>query len=385
MVRVVRVRRRRRWWQSEWREEVEVRRVAVAGLGLLGLLWTVWAVAVRGADNAVPRRRALAPRAPDAACAAVDVVFTWVNGSAPAHRAQLAQHGYAWDGGYRDYGTLRYALRSVERHMPWARHVVLVTNGETPAWLNASAPRLRLVAHADIFERAADLPTFNSNAIEANLHRIPGLSDCLLYLNDDMFLGADVRRDTFFDARGRPRVDVAPALVAPARAAARVSTWHSSVAHSNALLQQHYYRARDSRGRRAAAVPHRYPSHTCYAMRRDVLRAVQQHWPAESRRTSAHRFRADDDLAVPFLQMNVALEEFGATVAHRPHRLAYGTWSPDARANDATWQRLWAAPRLCMCLNDRLDASPASQREIARLNSLFQQRFPVPSSFELSE
>ena len=82
--------------------------------------------------------------------------------------------------------------------------------------------------------------------------------------------------------------------------------------------------------------------------------------------------------------MNVALEEFGATVAHRPHRLAYGTWGPDARANTATWRRLWAAPRLCMCLNDRLDDSPASAREIARLNSLFQEKFPTPSSFELS-
>ena len=193
----------------------------VQGVVLLGLLWTVWVVAVRGADNGVPLRReeatATAVAAPTKACTAVDVVFTWVNGSAPAHRAQLAAHGYAWDGGYRDYGTLRYALRSVERHMPWARHVVLVTNGETPAWLNASAPRLRVVPHAAFFaDPAADLPTFNSNAIEANLHRIPGLAPCLLYLNDDMFLGADVRPDTFFDARGRPRVDVSPALVAPA-------------------------------------------------------------------------------------------------------------------------------------------------------------------------
>ena len=368
------------------RKKGESGQIALVGIFLLGTLWTVWVVAVRGADNGVPvRRGARGAAAPTEACAAVDVVLTWVNGSAPAHRAALAARRYAWAGGYRDYGTLRYALRSVERHMPWARRVVLVTNGQVPAWLNASAPRLRVVAHADFFERPGeDLPTFNSNAIEASLHRVPGLAPCLLYLNDDMWLGADVRADTFFDARGRPRVDVSPRLIAPADAAARVSTWHSSVRHSNALLQRHYYAGADSRGRRAGAVPHRYPSHTCYAMRRDALRAVQQHWPAETRRTAAHRVRADDDLAVPFLQMNVALEEFGATVAHRPHRLAYGTWGPDARANTATWRRLWAAPRLCMCLNDRLDDSPASAREIARLNSLFQEKFPTPSSFELS-
>ena len=33
------------------------------------------------------------------------------------------------------------------------------------------------------------LPTFSSPAIEANLHRIPGLSEHFLYFNDDVFLG----------------------------------------------------------------------------------------------------------------------------------------------------------------------------------------------------
>jgi hypothetical protein len=33
------------------------------------------------------------------------------------------------------------------------------------------------------------LPTFSSPAIEANLHRIAGLSEHFLYFNDDVFLG----------------------------------------------------------------------------------------------------------------------------------------------------------------------------------------------------
>ena len=37
-----------------------------------------------------------------------------------------------------------------------------------------------------------NLPTFSSNAIEANLHRIPTLSRRFLYLNDDTFLAAPV-------------------------------------------------------------------------------------------------------------------------------------------------------------------------------------------------
>ena len=72
------------------RKKGESGQIALVGVFLLGTLWTVWVVAVRGADNGVPVRRvARGAAAPTEACAAVDVVLTWVNGSAPAHRAAL--------------------------------------------------------------------------------------------------------------------------------------------------------------------------------------------------------------------------------------------------------------------------------------------------------
>ena len=49
-----------------------------------------------------------------------------------------------------------------------------------------------MVPHSEIFrpdlKRKGALPTFNSCAIESQLHRIPGLAECYLYLNDDFFL-----------------------------------------------------------------------------------------------------------------------------------------------------------------------------------------------------
>lgn len=129
-------------------------------------------------------------------CTAVDVVYTWVNGTDPEHKALLKKYGKSWDGGYREYGVLKYSIRTVEKYMPWARNIVIVTNGQVPTWANTSSPRLRIVTHKEIFPNAeADLPTFNSNAIEAHLHNIPGLAPCYLYLNDDMFLGAPIPKD----------------------------------------------------------------------------------------------------------------------------------------------------------------------------------------------
>lgn len=130
-------------------------------------------------------------------CTEVDVVYTWVNGSDPVHKETLKKYGGGgWDGGYRDYGVIRYSIRSVEKFMPWVRNIVIVTNGQVPGWANTSSLKLRIVTHDQIFMNKDNLPTFNSNAIEANLHNIPGLAPCFLYLNDDMFVGMPIDKST---------------------------------------------------------------------------------------------------------------------------------------------------------------------------------------------
>lgn len=50
----------------------------------------------------------------------------------------------------------------------------------------------------EIFLNASHLPTFSSPAIESHIHRIPGLSDKFLYLNDDVMFGAQVWPDDFY-------------------------------------------------------------------------------------------------------------------------------------------------------------------------------------------
>lgn len=57
--------------------------------------------------------------------------------------------------------------------------------------------RLKIVTHEEIFDDHSHLPTFSSAAIEANLHKIKGLSDKFLYLNDDIFLGQPVWPNDF--------------------------------------------------------------------------------------------------------------------------------------------------------------------------------------------
>ncbi|XP_045104372.1 N-acetylglucosamine-1-phosphotransferase subunits alpha/beta-like [Portunus trituberculatus] len=99
---------------------------------------------------------------------------------------------------FEDNEELRYSLRSLEQHAPWVRRIFLVTNGQIPHWLNLDNPRLTIVTHQDIFPNASHLPTFSSPAIESHIHRIPGLSDHFLYLNDDVMLMQEVWPEDFF-------------------------------------------------------------------------------------------------------------------------------------------------------------------------------------------
>lgn len=117
---------------------------------------------------------------------------------------------------FRDVNELKFAMRSLRTHMPWTRRIFLVTSGEAPTWLNTSHPLVTLVRHDELFTNPQiSAPSFSSNAIEAVLHRIPGLSDNFLYLNDDVFVTAPVPQHRFWSpAQGL----VAEVSTAPTRA-----------------------------------------------------------------------------------------------------------------------------------------------------------------------
>lgn len=134
---------------------------------------------------------------------AIDIVVTWVDDRDPVWRAKKEKHtGAAPSEGntevrYRDWDTLKYWFRGVEKFAPWVRYVYFVTDDQKPQWLNLEHPKLKWVRHTD-FIPAEYLPTFNSNAIEWNFHRLPGLAEQFVYFNDDVFLIRDTQPEDFF-------------------------------------------------------------------------------------------------------------------------------------------------------------------------------------------
>ena len=133
----------------------------------------------------------------------IDFVILWVDGNDPAWQAEKAlyEHTDRTESGrinrYRDWGLLPYWFRAVEKYTPWVNRIHFVTWGHLPPFLNTDDPRLHIVKHRD-FIPAQYLPTFNSHAIEMNIHRIPGLSEHFVYFNDDMFLLRPMQQEAFF-------------------------------------------------------------------------------------------------------------------------------------------------------------------------------------------
>ena len=157
----------------------------------------------------------------DPAAEAVDVVYTWVDARDPSFQAALHRHaGMEADltaadlCRYRNNGELRFSLRSLLSFAPWVRRIHILTNGQVPFWLNCSHPQIHVVTHAEVFPEPEVLPTFNSNAIEMCLHRIPGLARRFIYFNDDVFLGRSIGRSDFFLLGGSQMVFLEDTLLA---------------------------------------------------------------------------------------------------------------------------------------------------------------------------
>ena len=137
-----------------------------------------------------------------------EFVVTWVDGRDPEWRRRKAEvlgTGLTDDREerYRDWDVMKYWFRGVESFAPWVRKVFFICGQEPPEWLNTGAEKLVVVRHEDYLPEAYR-PTYNSNAIELNMHRIDGLGEQFVYFNDDMFLLKPLTETDFFE-NGLPK------------------------------------------------------------------------------------------------------------------------------------------------------------------------------------
>ena len=129
----------------------------------------------------------------------MDAIITYVDSRDPQWQNEYsaAVGGDVMSKRYRDWGTLKYLLRGLQKHMPFIEKVFLLVSSESqvPSWMDCS--NVRVVLHSEIIPERF-LPTFNSTTIEMFLHLIPDLGEEFLYFNDDMFPVMDCASEDFF-------------------------------------------------------------------------------------------------------------------------------------------------------------------------------------------
>ncbi|MEU5090276.1 stealth family protein [Streptomyces sp. NPDC021356] len=325
----------------------------------------------------VPTRPAFAAAAVGRRTFPVDVVYTWVDGADPdwvRQRAAFSDRPYHEEAAnaarYLSRDELRYSLRSLHLYAPWVRNIYLVTADQTPEWLDTDHPRIKVVSHKQIFKDPDALPTFNSHAIESQLHHIEGLSEHFLYFNDDVMLGQEVLPQHFFLPNGLGKFYLSPALVPFGEPSPEDPPVAAAGKNNRRLIAERFG---DNIFRKMKHVPH--------ALHRSVLDEIEREFPEEHRRTAASRFRSAEDISVAS-----SLHHYYAFHTQRSFSgegLVYRYCDVGKPGVERLLGRLLAQRDAhVFCLNDTTSTEAELGRQQALMTRFLDEYFPYPSPYE---
>ncbi len=334
----------------------------------------------------------------------IDFVITWVDGNDPEWQEEMRSYLPEEDLGqgsseerYREWDNLRYWFRGVERFAPWVRTVHLVTWGHVPSWLDLNHPKLHVVRHED-FVPAEYLPVFSAHPLEANLHRIPGLSERFVYFNDDMFLCAPVRPADFFhnglprdiaalnvhcNARSQPIQQICINNVGVINDHFDFHTWVRENRHK--ILDPRYGKllARSLVLLNCPRFPGFFNPHAPQPFVRHVFDEVWEAEPELLREVCSHRFRLPSDVSQwVFKDWQIAKGGFWPRPASYSQRFFFVGDEALAEAQRAA-DCIRAGKTRMVCPNDGPMTSEDFEVARALVNGALDERLPQPSSFEV--
>lgn len=310
----------------------------------------------------------------------IDAVYTWVDGTDPAWRARrdaamhetsdngtvAAVHPSATDESrFCNSDELRYSLRSLHRSARWVRRIHLVTDGQVPSWLRRSDPRIHIVDHREILGGSR----FNSHAIESALHRIPGLAEHYLYLNDDVMFGRIAHPSDFFAAKGVSRFFPSDLPIDAGSASPADPPIMAAAKNGRDLLFERF--GIDVRTK---------VRHTVHPQMRSVAAQIEQENPEAVARTRSALFRSSADLSIAASLHHWYAYAQGRAVPSAVNYLYVDLAAPQAgQALDAL-ESLRRYDTFCLNTEENM-LKPRMRAELA---SFFENYFPDPAPWELS-
>lgn len=308
----------------------------------------------------------------------IDLVYLWVDGNDPVWQAKRnAIIGKTEEGSpvnckgrSANNDELKYSLRAIEMYAPWIRKIFIVTDEQTPEWMDTSNPKIRIVDLKEIMPEES-LPCFNSCLIEHFLYRIPGLTDKFLYSNDDMFINKEATPDDFFTPEGFPIVRLTRKPFRKLRWWWRehirrkpLKNYTRTVAHTSELVNEKY-------GKYYTGMPHH---NIDTYLRSDCQRIAEEIFCDEFKANNRNHMRSDDDIQRSIISYVALAEKRGKlryvnakeSLCVRIHRERY-------------FRKLEKYRPMFFCMND---SEYAKDEDRMKVKAYLDKRFPVKSSFE---
>ncbi|KAJ3395612.1 hypothetical protein HDU92_005434 [Lobulomyces angularis] len=244
------------------------------------------------------------------------IIYTWANGSIKEH--QELYNYYKYDDKslrnsfqrFRDNEELKHSLRSYTKNMAWHRGNIflVVPDGHVPEWINLEHPRLKIINQSTLVDEE-DNPTFNTNAIEQNFYKIPGLTDHFIAVNDDIFFGRELHPIDFFTEEKGVNFFFENSALIP------------NVVYTDHVLE--------SRKTTAKALIRQYdikdkiysPKHAPFVYLKEVFPVMKELFAEELKNTSTHKFRHVKDLVTPILHHYTLMNEKKVEIAKKLNQL----------------------------------------------------------------
>jgi hypothetical protein len=316
----------------------------------------------------------------------IDVVYTWVDGydkkfieeksrfeSLDKLTSKVNKPEIYDEARFISCDELKFSLRSVELYAPWVNHIYVVTNGQIPKWLNLKNPKISLVRHSDIIDHEC-LPTFNSHVIESCLHRIEGLSEHYLYLNDDVMFTRPVEPSYFFLSSGIAKVFSTNVLLNNASKTLYDTPTQWAAKNARDFLWEYF-----------GVFPSNLFAHTFHPQVKHCCFEIETTLGDKASSMRKNKFRSQNDFAfATFLHHHYAILK-GYALATQTSCMYFNVRTPSAvRSYKSLLARKGktVAP-WSMCLNDHVSFGAATLENYeSHLLDFLLEYFPVVSSFE---
>lgn len=312
----------------------------------------------------------------------IDAVYLWVDGGDADWQKRKAEHQPKKEDSYGDQAAgvyrfrnsneLKYAVRSLKQNAPWIRKVWIVTDNQLPAWLNEGHPDVEVVDHRDFIPKEFR-PTFSSHVIASHLHRIKGVAEHFLYLNDDVFFSGRSVPENWFTPNGIALSQTGRAIL-PAKSSDRSTLVKDSRRTTVAALTEH-----------KVSVSSLGLGHGPMPWTKEILKQIWKEFPKEMTATSSSKFRAASDMVPDWLvsqygsHLQQAIRgEFHDGLYVAMHRR--GNWR---LINRLLFSKV---PAHYVCLNDGttdvLKGYVTEEMLAKRYRVLLESLFPHPSALE---